>query len=111
MDPLIPLPVSVCCIYFANQTRALTEKVSEVIGKKNSDDVQIISISILGHKADFAFMMLSSDWVQLRETQRDIGNCGVDIVDSYVSLTEISEYAAGVPEEMRRARRIRNFLL
>ena len=29
---------------------------------------------------------------------------GVDIVDSYVSITEVSEYAKGMPEEMLRAR-------
>ena len=49
-------------------------------------------------------MMLSNDWVQLRQVERDVSNCGTRIIDSYVSLTEISEYAAGVPEEMRQAR-------
>ena len=29
---------------------------------------------------------------------------GLELVSSYVSLTEVSEYAAGVPEEMRQAR-------
>lgn len=105
MDPLIPATgLGVLHLFCKSNQSFDSEKLIEVIGKKNSDDVQIICISILGHKADFAFMMLSSDWVQLRETQTDIGNCGVDIVDSYVSLTEISEYAAGVPEEMRKAR-------
>ena len=42
--------------------------------------------------------------MQLRKVERDISNCGTRIIDSYVSLTEISEYAAGVPEEMRQAR-------
>ena len=105
MDPLIPATgLGVLHLFCKSNQSFDSEKLVEVIGKKNSDDMQIISISILGHKADFAFMMLSSDWVQLREIQRDIVNCGVDIADSYVSLTEISEYAAGVPEEMRRAR-------
>ena len=105
MDPLIPTTgLGVLHLFCKSNQSFDSEKLVEVIGKKNSDDMQIISISILGHKADFAFMMLSSDWVQLREIQRDIVNCGVDIADSYVSLTEISDYAAGVPEEMRRAR-------
>ena len=28
----------------------------------------------------------------------------MEVVDSYVSLTELSEYAQGVPEELRQAR-------
>ena len=49
-------------------------------------------------------MVLDEDWVALRKFQTRISNCGFEIVDSYVSLTEISEYAAGVPDEMRNAR-------
>ena len=102
MEPLIPTTGLGVLHLFCKANQSFdAEKLIEVIDKKNLSDVQIISVSILGHKADFAFMMLSSDWVQLREIQRDIKNCGVDIVDSYVSLTDISEYAAGVPEEMR----------
>jgi len=51
-----------------------------------------------------AFMVLSEDWVALRKFQTNIVNSGLVVVDSYVSLTEISEYAAGVPDEMRNAR-------
>ena len=29
---------------------------------------------------------------------------GLDVVDSYVSLTELSEYAQGVPDELKQAR-------
>ncbi len=65
---------------------------------------QVIPISILGHKADIAFMVLDEDWLTLRKFQATISTCGLEIVDSYVSLTEISEYAAGVPDEMRNAR-------
>ena len=65
---------------------------------------QVIPISILGHKADMAFMVLDEDWLTLRKFQATISKCGLEIVDSYVSLTEISEYAAGVPDEMRNAR-------
>ena len=105
MDPLIPTTgLGVLHLFCKSNQSFDSEKLAEVIGKKNSDDMQIISISILGHKADFALMMLSNDWVQLRQVERDISNCGTRIIDSYVSLTEISEYAAGVPEEMRQAR-------
>jgi len=65
---------------------------------------QVVVASMLGHKADVAVMALSTDQWNLRSLQTDLAAAGLEVVDSYVSLTEISEYAAGVPEEMRNAR-------
>lgn len=65
---------------------------------------QIVMASMLGHKSDVAVMALSEDQWNLRRLQTELVAAGLDVVDSYVSLTEISEYAAGVPEEMRNAR-------
>lgn len=66
--------------------------------------VQVVVVSMLGHKADVAIMALHADWWALRRLQNAVTAAGLDVVDSYVSLTEISEYAAGVPEEMRNMR-------
>ncbi|MDW3176217.1 MAG: chlorite dismutase family protein [Acidimicrobiia bacterium] len=66
--------------------------------------VQVVVVSMLGHKADVAIMALHADWWALRRLQSAVTSAGLDVVDSYVSLTEISEYAAGVPEEMRNMR-------
>ncbi len=66
--------------------------------------VQVVVVSMLGHKADVAIMALHADWWGLRRLQSAVTAAGLDVVDSYVSLTEISEYAAGVPEEMRNMR-------
>ena len=49
-------------------------------------------------------MALGPDLWRLRSFQSDVQAAGAVPVASYVSLTEISEYAAGVPEEMRQAR-------
>lgn len=65
---------------------------------------QIVTVEILGHKADLGFMILDADFRRLRRIQTDLAACGLEWASSYVSLTEISEYAAGVPEEMRQAR-------
>ncbi len=78
--------------------------VEAAVEKAVADGDQVIPVAILGHKADLAFMALSEDLWRLRRLQTDLTAAGLDIVDSYVSLTEISEYAAGVPEEMRQAR-------
>ena len=74
------------------------------IEKAQANDVQVVTISMLGHKADVAIMAMHPDWWELRRLQSAITKAGLDVVDSFVSLTEISEYAAGVPEEMRNMR-------
>jgi chlorite dismutase len=65
---------------------------------------QAIPVAMLGHKADLAVMALSEDLWRLRRLQTALVAAGLDLVDSYTSLTELSEYAQGVPEEMRQAR-------
>jgi peroxiredoxin len=69
-----------------------------------SEGGQLVTAAILGHKADLGLLALCPDLWALWEFQRSCTGAGLDIVSSYVSLTEVSEYAAGVPEEMRRAR-------
>ena len=64
----------------------------------------VITVSMLGHKADACFMALANDMRALRQFQTAVQNAGLDVVDSYVSLTEVSEYAKGMPAEMLNAR-------
>ena len=65
---------------------------------------QVVVAAMLGHRADVGLMVLGPDLWQLRELQTGVRRAGLVPVASYVSLTEVSEYAAGMPEEMRRAR-------
>jgi chlorite dismutase len=69
-----------------------------------SEGGQLVTTAILGHKADVGFLALCPDLWALWEFQRACAAARLDVVASYVSLTEVSEYAAGAPEEMRRAR-------
>jgi len=66
--------------------------------------VQVVPVALLGHKSDLAFMTLATDQWLLRDFQTALGRAGLEVIDSYVSLTELSEYAAGVPEPMKQAR-------
>jgi chlorite dismutase len=59
---------------------------------------------MLGHKADYGFMALAPDLRALRRFQSGLQSAGLEVVDSYVSLTEISEYATGMPDEMKQHR-------
>ena len=70
----------------------------------NMPSTQVVTLEILGHKADIGFMILGFDFWRLRQLQTSLGRAGLEWASSYLSVTEISEYAAGVPEEMQLAR-------
>jgi hydrogen peroxide-dependent heme synthase len=80
------------------------EAVLAAVKRAETDGDQVVTVAMLGHKADVGFMVLGDDLWRLRRLQTDLQTAGLDIVDSYVSLTEISEYAQGVPDEMKQAR-------
>ena len=80
------------------------EAVIAAVKAAEADDCQVITAAMLGHKADICFMALCADWRTLRTFQTALRHAGVDVVDSYVSITEVSEYAKGMPEEMLRGR-------
>ena len=65
---------------------------------------QVVTAAMLGHKADACVMALSPDWRVLRTLQTALQHAGLDVVDSYVSITEVSEYAKGMPAEMLKDR-------
>lgn len=67
-------------------------------------DDQVVVVAMLGHKADIATMGIGPNLWSLRRLQTDLAAAGLSLVDSYVSLTELSEYSAGIPEEMQQAR-------
>lgn len=80
------------------------ESVVSAVKQTEAAGVQVVCVSMLGHKADGAFMALAKDWRDLRRFQTALAQAGLDVVDSYVSLTEVSEYAAGMPEAMLQPR-------
>ncbi|MXZ54160.1 MAG: chlorite dismutase [Acidimicrobiaceae bacterium] len=61
---------------------------------------QVVTVAVLGHKAQLCFMGLHADAWALRDLQAGLVRAGLDVVDSYVSITELSEYALGLPAEM-----------
>ena len=73
-------------------------KAAEVAG------CQVATVSMLGHKCDIGVMAMHADTRELRTLQTGLQHAGLDVVDSYVSVTEVSEYAKGMPEQMLNAR-------
>jgi peroxiredoxin len=80
------------------------QAVIRAVKEAESDQVQVVTVAMLGHKADLGFMALGPDLWRLRRFQSDLQGAGLIVVDSYVSLTEVSEYAAGIPDEMKQTR-------
>jgi chlorite dismutase len=76
----------------------------KAVSAASADGYQVVPVALLGHKADLGLMALGPDLWRLRRLQTDVMGAGAAVVESYVSLTEVSEYAAGVPEELRQAR-------
>lgn len=80
------------------------ELVVAAVKAAEAAGVQVVTVSILGHKCDAAVMAVHQDMRQLRALQTALQHGGLDVVDSYVSITEVSEYAKGMPEEMLKPR-------
>ena len=76
----------------------------KAVSAAEADGYQVVPVALLGHKADLGLMALGPDVWRLRRLQTEAVASGLVATESYVSLTEVSEYAAGVPEELRHAR-------
>jgi hydrogen peroxide-dependent heme synthase len=104
-DPVSPsVGLGVLHLFLKVASGSRRVDVVEAVDKAVADGDQVIPVAMLGHKADVAFMALSPDLWHLRSLQTALVGAGLELVDSYVSLTELSEYAQGVPEQMREAR-------
>jgi hydrogen peroxide-dependent heme synthase len=76
----------------------------KAVSAAEADGYQVVPVALLGHKADLGVMALGPDVWRLRRLQTEATAAGLVPAHSYVSLTEISEYAAEIPDAMRQAR-------
>jgi chlorite dismutase len=98
--------VGLAVLHLFFRTAPLTDRdmVLAALKQGDAEGDQIVTAALLGHKADVAVMALSKDQWRLRRLQTALVEAGLELVDSYVSMTELSEYAKGIPEEMQQAR-------
>jgi hydrogen peroxide-dependent heme synthase len=80
------------------------ESAVAAVKAAQANDVQVVTVALLGHKADMAVMALTPDLWRLRALQTALQGAGLLVVGSYVSLTEVSEYAQGMPDDLKRPR-------
>src|SRR5947208_6189312 len=85
---------------FCNVGPALdAEAVVAAVKATEEADHQVVAFAVLGHKAEVGFLAVGPDLWRLRRLQADLTAAGLVVADSYVSMTEVSEYAQGVPPE------------
>ena len=105
MNPSSPsVGVAVAHLFWSTSVLADADAVLAAIDKARAEGDQVITAAMLGHKCDLATMVLSTDQWRIRRFQTAMAEAGFDLVDSYLSLTEMSEYAMGIPDEMMQAR-------
>jgi chlorite dismutase len=75
------------------------EAVVAAVKAAHADDHQVVVFAVLGHKADLGFMAVGPDLWRLQQLQAELTAAGLQLADSYVSLTEVSEYTKGMPAE------------
>lgn len=103
--PLAPTEGQAVLHLFAKVTPGSDgEALVAAVKAAEADGQQVVPVALLGHKADLALMGIGPDWTRLRRLQTAVEHAGLDVVDSYVSLTEVSEYAKGMPAEHLQAR-------
>ena len=104
-EPLVPsVGLGVLHLFYAVTPDTDRAAVEAAVAAAQGDDVQVVPVAVLGHKADLAIMALGTDVWRLRALQSALAAAGLDLVDSYVSMTEVSEYAQGMPEAHLQAR-------
>ena len=84
--------------------RVDVEAVAAAVKAGAEGDHQVVTFAVLGHKADVGFLALGPDLWRLRSLQSALQAAGLSVEASYVSLTEVSEYAKGMPAERLQAR-------
>jgi len=76
------------------------EAVAAAVKAGQDGDHQVVCFAVLGHKADVGVLAVGPDLWRLRALQSALAAAGLVVADSYVSLTEVSEYAEGMPAEL-----------
>jgi chlorite dismutase len=78
------------------------KRVLDAIHSLEADGHQALVFVVLGHKADLGVMALGPDLARLHAFQRELAAAPLVLADSYVSLTELSEYTSTEDDERAR---------
>ncbi len=91
-------------LFYKVTDRTDGQRVVAAVKQIQDSDHQVLCVALFGHKADIGFMALGPDLWRLRRLQSQLQQAGLVVADSYISMTETSEYAPDLPEEMKTPR-------
>ncbi|MCL5048168.1 MAG: chlorite dismutase family protein [Firmicutes bacterium] len=80
------------------------KKAAEAIRRCEDSGQSVIAVATAGHKSDIGLMCIGTDFLAQRQLQLEMKQAGYALPYSFVSRTEISEYASTIPEQMKEAR-------
>jgi chlorite dismutase len=104
-DPVVPSTgLGVLHLFCRVPPSADREAVVAAVKASQAAECQVVTFAVLGHKADVGFMALGADFWRLRDLQTALQAAGLDVADSYLSVTEVSEYAKDLSDGMKRPR-------
>jgi chlorite dismutase len=78
------------------------KRVIDAIASLEADGHRVLCAAVLGHKADLAVMAYGPDLARLHRFQHELRATPLELVWSYVSLTELSEYTSTEDDERER---------
>jgi chlorite dismutase len=81
------------------------KRVVDAVASLGADGHQALVFAVLGHKADLGVMALGPDLARLQAFQHELSAAPLQLVDSYLSLTELSEYTSTEDDERERLAR------
>jgi peroxiredoxin len=81
-------------------------ELSLIVEKYRNNDVQIIASSVFGFECDLMLMCLTKDDQDLWLFEQDVKKLDLILVDSFLSVTELSEYATTEQEERARVEQL-----
>jgi chlorite dismutase len=96
--------LTVLHLFCHNSEHLDNEAFVSAVKAAEADGAQVVTAAMLGHKCDVAIMALHADMRVLRRLQTRVQIAGLTVSDSYVSITEVSEYAKSLPAEMLQPR-------
>jgi hydrogen peroxide-dependent heme synthase len=78
------------------------KRIVDAVQSLADDGHQALLFAVLGHKADLGVMVLGPDLARLQAFQQELATTPLTLIDSYVSLTELSEYTSSEADERAR---------
>jgi chlorite dismutase len=95
---------AVCHLFLSTSSATDVDALDLAFKSCQAASHSVVTVALLGHRGDLAVMGLGPSFETLRALQNDVVRAGCTLLYSYVSRTEVSEYAKGIPKGAREAR-------